>query len=122
MSRTEQLTKLIKQLSTTTPDVEAAAIVDNDGLIIASSLPQGIEEEGVAAMTAALLGISERIASELSRGEFEMVMIKGGQGYAVITRSGPESVLAVLTTQNAKLGLIFMDVKRTCKEIARILN
>ena len=34
MSRAEQITKLIKSLSTTTPDIEAAAVVDNDGLMM----------------------------------------------------------------------------------------
>ena len=31
MNRTEQIARLLKTLSTTTPDVEAAAVIDNDG-------------------------------------------------------------------------------------------
>lgn len=122
MAKADQITKLIKSLSTTTPDVEAAAVIDNDGLVIASALPQGIDDDSVAAMSAALLGIGERIVRELGRGNFEIVMIKGDAGYLVLTRTGPDAVLAVLAAKSAKLGLIFLDVTRTAKEVGKLLQ
>jgi predicted regulator of Ras-like GTPase activity (Roadblock/LC7/MglB family) len=121
MSRSETLSRLIKNLSITTPDVEAAAVIDNDGLVIASALPADVDDDAVAAMAAALLGIGERIVAELRRGNFEVVMIRGDLGYLILTRSGPDSVLAILATKSAKLGLIFLDAARTAKEIARTL-
>lgn len=121
MSRSEQITKLLKNLSTTTPDIEAAAIVDNDGLMMASALPADVEDDRVAAMSAALLGMSDRITRELHRGSFSLVMIRGSSGYAILVRCGPEAVLTVLATESAKLGLIFLDVTRTAKEIGRLL-
>jgi predicted regulator of Ras-like GTPase activity (Roadblock/LC7/MglB family) len=48
-------------------------------------------------------------------------MIRGDLGYLILTRSGPDSVLAILATKSAKLGLIFLDAARTAKEIARTL-
>ncbi len=122
MSRSEQMTKVLRTLSTTTPDIEAAAVVDNDGLMIASSLPQDVEDDAVAAMSAALLGMSERIVSELGRGTFELNLIRGDNGYTILTRAGQEAVLMVLASQRAKLGLIFLDASRASKEIARILS
>ena len=121
MSRSEQISKLLKNLSTTTPDIEAAAVVDNDGLMIASALPGDVEDDRVAAMSAALLGMSERIARELKRGAFSLVMIKGDEGYTILSRCGPDAVLTVLATGTAKLGLIFLDVTRTTKEISRLI-
>ena len=122
MSRTERLQKITRDLANATPDIEAAAIVDLDGLMIASTLPADVEDDSVAAMSAALLGISERIAGELKRGSFEMVMVRGNSGYVVISNAGDDAVLAVLTTTRAKLGLIFLDVKRSSKEIATLLG
>ncbi len=122
MNRTEQIARLLKTLSTTTPDVEAAAVIDNDGLMIASALKADIEDDRVAAMSAALLGMSERIVRELGRGNFSLVMLRGTEGYAILTRSGPESVLMVLATETAKLGLIFLDITRAGKEIGRLLG
>jgi len=121
MSRSEQISKLLKNLSTTTPDIEAAAVVDNDGLMIASVLPGDVEDDRVAAMSAALLGMSERIVRELKRGSFSLVMLRGSEGYTILSRCGPEAVLMVLATDTAKLGLIFLDVTRTTKEIGRLI-
>lgn len=122
MSRTEQIAKLLKTLSTTTPDIEAAAVIDNDGLMIASVLRADVEDDRVAAMSAALLGMSERIVRELGRGSFSLVMLRGTEGSAILTRSGPESVLMVLATETAKLGLVFLDITRAAKEIGRLLG
>lgn len=121
MSRSEQISKLLKTLSTTTPDIEAAAVVDNDGLMIASALPGDVEDDRVAAMSAALLGMSERITRELKRGAFSLVMIRGDEGYTILSRCGPDAVLTVLATGTAKLGLIFLDVTRTTKDISRLI-
>ena len=120
-SRSEKIARLLKSLSTTTPDIEGAAVIDNDGLMIASALGQDSDDESVAAMGAALLGLSERIVAELARGVFELVMIRGDSGYIIMTRSGPDAVLAVLANDSAKLGLLFLDITRTSKEIASLL-
>lgn len=122
MSRSEEISKLLKNLSTTTPDIEAAAVVDNDGLLIASALPGDIEEDRVAAMSAALLGMSERIVRELGRGNFSLVMIRGTEGFTILARCGSEAVLTVLATSSAKLGLIFLDVTRAAKDIGRLIG
>ena len=122
MARADQITKLLKTLSSTTPDVEAAAVIDNDGLVMASALPADVDDDSVAAMSAALLGIGERITGELKRGSFELVMVRGDQGYLILARCGPDAVLALMATKSAKLGLIFLDATRTAKEIARQLT
>lgn len=122
MSRAEQMMKLVKTLSNNTPDVEGAAVIDNDGLMMASALSQDVDEDSVAAMTAALLGLGERIVSELGRGEFELVMIRGDVGFVILVRCGKEAVLSVLCNKGAKLGLIFLDVSRAAKELAKLVG
>lgn len=122
MTRAETLTRLLKNLSSTTPNVEAAAVVDNDGLMIASSLPADVSDDAVAAMSAALLGMSERAAQELKRGNLELIMLRGSEGFTILARAGADGVLAVLARSEAKLGLIFLDITRTAKEVARVLS
>ncbi len=121
MSRSEQILKQIKALTTNTPDVEAAAVIDNDGLMIASALPADADDDSVAAMTAAMLGLGERTTTELGRGTFEMVMVRGDEGFLILIRCGPDAVLACLTGPKAKLGLIFLDLRRTAAEVGRLL-
>ena len=120
-SRTEQLVARLRELQASSGDVEAAAIVSVDGLSMASSLPADIEEDRVSAMSAAMLSLGERISSELGRGELEQVMVKGENGYVILTAVGEEAVLTVLARQDAKLGLIFLDVNRTVESLASIV-
>src|SRR6187402_1544474 len=80
-SRTELMVDRLRDLQATTPEIEASAVVSVDGLIMASSLPVGVEEDRVSAMSAAMLSLGERISNELGRGALEQVYIKGDDGY-----------------------------------------
>lgn len=120
-TRTELLMERLRELQAGTPDVEAAAIVSMDGLTIASLLPSGVEEERVSAMSAAMLSLGERIAAELGRGALDEVYIRGEHGYVVLRSVGEEAVLTVLARQQAKLGLLFLDMRRASEDLAKIL-
>jgi hypothetical protein len=92
-----------------------------DGLPIASSLPQGVEEDRVSAMSAAMLSLGERIAGELGRGMLDEVYVRGEKGYVILRAVGEEAVLTVLARQQAKLGLLFLDMRRAAEELSTIL-
>jgi predicted regulator of Ras-like GTPase activity (Roadblock/LC7/MglB family) len=120
-SKADELTTLLKELEATT-DIEASAVVSMDGLMIASALPQDVEEDKVAAMSAAMLSLGERTAKELTRGTLSEVYVKGEDGYVVLMASGENAVLTALARRNAKLGLVFLDMKRTAEQISRYLG
>jgi len=120
-SRTEQLVERLQELQRSSGDVEAAAVVSVDGLSMASSMPQGIEEDRVSAMSAAMISLGERISSELGRGELEQVYVKGENGYVILTAVGEEAVLTVMARKEAKLGLIFLDITRTVESLEKLL-
>jgi predicted regulator of Ras-like GTPase activity (Roadblock/LC7/MglB family) len=120
-SRTEQLVKALKNLSGSTPDVEASAVVSSDGLVIASALPSDVEEDRVAAMSAAMLSLGERTSKELGRGILDQVFIKGENGYVILMNAGTDAVLTAMVRKDAKLGLIFLDMKRTAEEIGKLI-
>jgi Uncharacterized distant relative of homeotic protein bithoraxoid len=111
----------LRELQASSPDTEASAVVSVDGLSIASALPQGVEEDRVSAMSAAMLSLGERIANELGRGTLEQVYIKGQKGYVVLESVGHEAVLTVLAREHAKLGLILLDMRRTAEDLAKLI-
>ncbi len=121
MSRTESLNRSLRALQASMADIEASALVSEDGLVIASALPQGIEETRVAAMSAAMLAMAGRSAMELRRGTLEQVYVKGNDGYAVVMGAGPHAVLLALARKEAKLGLVFFEVARASEELKAIL-
>ena len=120
-SRTELMVDRLRDLQSTTPEIEASAVVSVDGLIMASSLPAGIEEDRVSAMSAAMLSLGERIASELGRGMLDQVYVKGSGGYVILMSVGEEAVLTTLVREGAKLGLIFLDMRRTADDLEKLV-
>ncbi|TFG00610.1 MAG: hypothetical protein EU541_01705 [Promethearchaeota archaeon] len=112
---------LLKQLLASIPEVKSAAIVSVEGLPIASALPQGIDETRIAAMTAAILSLGERAAHEMQKGDLEQIMVKGNDGILLVLEAGPNAVLTVSTTKDVRLGLIFLDCKRTTERIAELI-
>lgn len=120
-SRTEQMVARLKDLQISTPDIEASAVVSVDGLIIASALPPDVEEDRVSAMSAAMLSLGERIASELGRGMLDQVYIRGANGFVILSSVGEEAVLTVLARKDAKLGLVFLDMRRAAEDLSRLI-
>ncbi len=120
-SRTDQMNQRLRDLQASSPSVEAAAVVSVDGLSMASSMPASVEEDRVAAMSAAMLSLGERIASELGRGALEQVYIKGQKGYVILMAVGEEAVLTVLAREDAKLGLVFLDMSRAVTDLAKLV-
>ncbi len=119
--RTDAIAAILGDLNGSSGDIEASAVVSRDGLMMASLLPNNMEEDRVAAMSAALLALGERTAKELERGVLDQILIHGSSGYVVVRDAGPEAVLTVLTKKEAKLGLVFLDVSRAAKELERLL-
>ena len=118
-SRTQKMVDRLRDLQASSPDVEGSAIVSVDGLSIASALHQEIEEDRVSAMSAAMLSLGERIASELGRGILEQVYIRGENGYVLLMAVGEEAVLTVMARKEAKLGLILLDMKRAVEDLVQ---
>jgi predicted regulator of Ras-like GTPase activity (Roadblock/LC7/MglB family) len=120
-SRTEQMMSRLRDLRVSTPDIEASAVVSVDGLIIASDLPSDVEEDRVSAMSAAMLSLGERIAGELGRGLLDQVYIRGDNGYVILMSVGEEAVLTVLSRKDAKLGLVFLDMRRATADLTQLI-
>jgi len=120
-SRVENIQDILRSLRSVSPDIVGSAIVSTDGFIVASLLPSEVDEELVSGMAAALLGVGERIATELMGGSMEQTYVRGRLGYVLLNAVGADALLIVLTTPDAKLGLVFLDVRRRVAELVKII-
>ena len=116
-SRAASIEKRLSELRGFGSDIQAAAAISVDGLVIASSLPDDLGEELVSAMSAAMLALGERIAQELGRGALDQVFIKGDNGYVLMTAVNDNAVLTALVGEEAKLGLALLDMRRTAADL-----
>ena len=121
-SRADQMVERLRTMQASAPDIEASAIVSVDGLIMASALQQGVEEDRVSAMSAAMLSLGERISTELGRAGLEQVYIKGNAGSIILTSVGDEAVLTAMARQEAKLGLIFLEMRRAAEDLVKLVG
>ena len=120
-SRTESIEKRLDALRLSGADIQAAAAISVDGLMIAGSLPEDLAEEHVAAMSAAMLALGERIAQEFGRGALDQVFIKGDTGYVLMASVNNNAVLTVLAGEEAKLGLALLDMQRTAEALRELI-
>ncbi len=121
MSRVDSLNRILRGLQSSSPDVEASALISEDGLMIASALPQHVDETRDAGMSATLQSLGTRAANELERGDVEEVLVRGKDGYAVMMAAGSGTLLLCMASKQAKLGLIFLDMRRAADDIRKVL-
>lgn len=121
MSRAGRLDRAMSDLLNQTPEIEAAAVVSFDGLPMASALPESMDEDRVAAMSAALLSLGERAANGLGRGDLSQVFIEGDDGTVFLVSCDGEAVLVAVAAKGAKTGLMLYEVKRTAAVIGKTL-
>ena len=120
-TRTERIQEVLRGFRTASPDIIGASVVSIEGFVIASVLPSEIDEELVSGMAAAMLGVGERISSELMGSVMEQTYVRSEKGYVVLNAVGADAVLVLLTSKEAKLGLIFIELRRRCAELAKII-
>jgi predicted regulator of Ras-like GTPase activity (Roadblock/LC7/MglB family) len=118
----KSINEALQSLMASNSSIEGVALVTSDGLMISSKLPEGMDEDRISAMSAALLSLSERAVEELEKGTPEQVTIKGDKGYIILTSAGEEAVLTATTTTDAKLGLVYMDIKKAAKKLIEIFS
>jgi predicted regulator of Ras-like GTPase activity (Roadblock/LC7/MglB family) len=120
-SKTEKITEVMKRLRTSSPEIYGAALVSLDGFLIASVAPSEIDTELVSGMSAALLGVGERISNEMMHAPLNQIYVKSEKGYVILNSIGQDAVLVLLVTNEAKLGLIFLELRRIVPELQKVI-
>lgn len=121
-TKSERVSEVLRGLRTSSPEVVGACVVSSDGFIIASVVPSEIDEDLIGGMAASLLGVGERIAHDLMRSTMEQVYVRSPKGYIIVNAVGSEAALVLLVTREAKLGLVFLELKRTTAELTKHLT
>jgi predicted regulator of Ras-like GTPase activity (Roadblock/LC7/MglB family) len=122
MSKADALATALDDFLAVSPDVEAAAVVTADGLPVASALPPEVEEDRLAAMSAALITLGERAADNLGKGGLAQVFVEGEDGYVVLMAAGYDAVLVCVTSKGTKVGLVLFELRRAAERIADIME
>ena len=120
--RSGRLDRILAELVGQVPEIEAASVVSFDGLAMAAALPQEMDEDRVAAMSAALLSLGERAAEGLGRGLLSQVYVEGEDGTVFLISADDEAVLVAVAAKGAKTGLMLFEVRRAAAAVAEALK
>jgi uncharacterized protein len=116
----EQIEALLRKL-TVVGQVEGAAVVSRDGLLIADSLPKGVDAEIFSSMTATMHGAAETAVAELNRGICSSTMAESDKSTIVSYGVNPTFLLVALAEKGVNLGLLRVEMKKTATQIAKLL-
>lgn len=118
---TKNLQKILEGLAGSTEDIEASALISQDGLVVASTLHQPIDEGRLGTVLATMLSLGRDAAKELAKGGLEQILIQGRGGQIVLVAAGEEAILAVTAKTRAKFGLLFLDIRRAAQQLSKEL-
>ncbi|MCS7244650.1 MAG: roadblock/LC7 domain-containing protein [candidate division WOR-3 bacterium] len=112
----------MNQLIRKVPQIRAAAVVNTEGIVIASVLEGNISEENFGAMSAALLGLGDSVLSEVKGGKLSEIYVKGNEKMILLSKISKDQLLSLSISSDAPLGLLLVEVRKTAKMIGAILS
>ena len=83
MSPYQKFTELVEAVNRNSRVLDAAILVNSDGLILASSVQHPFSEESIGALGAQFSSNCEQFSQNIGHGEFEITLVSSKKGYAV---------------------------------------
>lgn len=120
--RAERVAAALNAFLRAEPAVEAVAVVSYDGLPMVTALPDGLDEDRVAAVSAALLALGEQASQSLGRGGLEQMFLEGADGAIFLMSAGDAGVVVAIADPDAKIGMVLYEMRRAAAEIGHALT
>lgn len=111
----------LHQLRNRVPQLTGALAAGVDGLVVAHDTP-GVDPEGLAALTAAALGVAVRVADATGNGGFRELLVRGERGYVATYAAGRTAVLTLLAQDRVNVGRLHLEGRRSGARIGELLD
>ena len=117
-----ELRRLRSQLSF----VDGSIVASTDGLVIAHDLSNteayGVEPEGVAALSAVNLGLSQRVVDTANHGKLRETVIHGTFGHVVTYPAGHRALLTVIVGGTTDLEALHGPARQSASRVSALLS
>ncbi|MBL1082167.1 roadblock/LC7 domain-containing protein [Streptomyces actinomycinicus] len=111
----------LRRLRTRVPQLTGALAAGVDGLVVAHDTP-GVDPEGLAALTAAELGVAVRVTDATGHGGFRELLVRGERGYIATYAAGRTAVLTLLAQDRVNVGRLHLEGRRAGARIGELLD
>lgn len=110
-----------RRLRARVPQLTGALAAGVDGLVLAHDTP-GVEPDGLAALTAAALGVAQRMTDATGRGDFRELLVRGADGYVATYAAGDTAVLTLLAKDGVNVGRLHLEGRRAGARIGELID
>jgi predicted regulator of Ras-like GTPase activity (Roadblock/LC7/MglB family) len=111
----------LNDLDNSSDDIEASILLSIDGLVIAATLPTGINPDNIGAICAGAFLMGHHTSKECACGMLEQVIIKCAKNQIVISCAGTETILAVIIKPHANIERLFPSLKQSIEKITTVI-
>lgn len=115
-----QATAVLRAMCSADENVDACALITNDGHVLTSTLPTATDPDRLGAMSASLLALATRASEEIRRGPLQLMILEGTHGIMLLTRAGPHCVLAVASKTATRLGKVIFVSRAAATRLAAL--
>jgi len=122
-TRTEQLTQVLDALALNLGgDVNGSAVVSLDGIVLASRFSGAVNVDRLSAIAATTLGVSRRVAKDLSMGVTHETIVQCDNGLFIVIPVEDKCLLAVSLRKGGNLGMVRLEAGYCADRISGILG
>ncbi|MFW9983207.1 MAG: roadblock/LC7 domain-containing protein [Candidatus Odinarchaeota archaeon] len=118
----EAIMQILREAEQSVDGVQGVAVVSTDGLPMASAVETKMGEAELAALASSMLSIGSTAMDNLKKGELDCIYVKCDKGYILLRYSGPLAVVLFITEENARLGPLLLELKRTAARLEEMLG
>ncbi|MFE9807683.1 roadblock/LC7 domain-containing protein [Streptomyces sp. NPDC005227] len=111
----------LHRLRARVPQLTGALAASADGLVLAHDTP-GVEPDGLAALTAAALGVAIRMAEATGQGDLRELLVRGVHGYVATYAAGGSAVLTLLAQDRVNVGRLHLEGRRSGTRIGELVD
>lgn len=111
----------LRRLRARVPQLTGALAASADGFVLAQD-SAAAEAETVAALTAAALGVAQRLSDCTGQGGFRELLVRGEHGYVATYAAGRTAVLTLLAEPRVNVGRLHLEARRSSQRIAELID
>ncbi len=119
-SQSSQLTDILVSLRDRVMGVSETVLSTVDGLLVVADA-ETVHPESVAALAAATLGVSRRIADQAKVGALREVVARCGTGHVIVLAVGERALLTVVGDDGLDMAAFQRESPATVEELTKVL-
>lgn len=119
-SQSSQLAGILISLRDRVMGVSESVLSTVDGLLVVADA-DSVHPESVAALAAATLGVSRRIADQAKVGPLREVVARCGSGHVIVLAVGERALLTVVGDDGLDVAALQRESPATVEELTKVL-